>query len=72
MNARTLERLHSNPPAPFNLEYREGFSKAVSMHHAAWCDAHPDVSRKERAEAYRTISDSLKKDFPTERERRKP
>lgn len=57
--------LHNNPPAPFNPDFRPGFAEAHSKAHAEWCEANPDVSREERAAAYRESAERLRGQYPT-------
>jgi len=69
MDPRTSQYHHDNPPPPLNPYYRAGFTVALTKFHAAWCDAHPDATREERAAAYQATATSLRRDFPTEAER---
>ena len=59
---------HENPPPPFNLDARPGLADAVSKAHQEWCEEHPDITREERAAAYRQTYDRMRPSFPSHRE----
>ncbi|RLI66808.1 MAG: hypothetical protein DRO67_00095 [Candidatus Asgardarchaeum californiense] len=59
----------SNPPAPFNPNFRRGFGEAISKEYTAYCEEHPNSTQEERKAAYKDIAENLESCFPTERER---
>jgi len=59
---------HENPPPPFNLDFRPGFGAALSKAHQEWQEKNPDVTRVERAAAYKVTADRLRASFPSHRE----
>lgn len=65
-----MDHLHDNPPPPFNLDYREGLREAIDEEYKKdpiFND--PNVTRDERAAAYRALVDRLSPRFPSVREK---
>ena len=60
-----FEKLHQNPPEPFNPSFRPGFGDALSQHYHIWCQGHEDSTQEERKLAYATLADKLAKIYPT-------
>ena len=67
-HAQDMQHHHDNPPAAFNPSYRHGLGEALSKAHAEWCEQNPDVTRTERAAAYKATSERLAPNFPSVRE----
>jgi len=63
-----FERTHNNPPPPFNEEFCPGFGEALNKAHDQWCEENPNVTRKERAIAYRETSEKLSPLYPSIKE----
>ena len=62
-----LDHLHNAPP-PFNLEFRPGFSKALSKYYSEWSENNKEHSRETGMIKHAELVSQLVSKFPSLRE----